>query len=166
VPSTFLQSTSRHSRCVCLLQLRCGSSSHSSLQDSLGVERPLSSTRIILPLLSSLTPVLPTHSGEKARFLSPQTAGFARDPPRMLRIDTNIEIMSSKEKPKKLLIFASDGKKYNFLCKMERKGDLRKDARLMEINSVVNRYVWSLRWSGWRLGVYGDALLQPARENQ
>jgi phosphatidylinositol kinase/protein kinase (PI-3 family) len=67
----------------------------------------------------------------------------------MLRIDTNIEIMSSKEKPKKLLIFAADGKKYNFLCKMERKGDLRKDARLMEINSVVNRYVrpsWGIRF--------------------
>lgn len=33
----------------------------------------------------------------------------------------------------------SDGRKYNFLCKHERCGDLRKDMRVMEFVSVVNR---------------------------
>lgn len=105
------------------------------VQDTLGVERPLSSTRLILPLLANLTPtMMGPNSGDQASF-----TGFSKDPVRMLRIDTNIEIMSSKEKPKKLTVYGSDGKKYNFLCKTERKGDLRKDARLMETNSLVNR---------------------------
>ena len=47
--------------------------------------------------------------------------------------------MTSKEKPKKLTIHASDGKRYNFLCKQERKGDLRKDARMMECAGLINR---------------------------
>lgn len=47
--------------------------------------------------------------------------------------------MPSKEKPKKVAMLGSDGLRYNFLCKIERKGDLRKDARMMEFNSMVNR---------------------------
>ncbi len=51
----------------------------------------------------------------------------------------------SKERPKKITAIGSDGNRYHFLCKMERKGDLRKDSRLMECCTVVNRYAaWSL----------------------
>ena len=38
-----------------------------------------------------------------------------------------------------MTVTASDGKRYHFLCKIERRGDLRKDARVMEFNSMVNR---------------------------
>lgn len=105
------------------------------------MERPLSAARIVLPLQSCLTPSLPNY---KTAFIEPdavseQSTGFAREPIRLLRFESNVDIMSSKERPKKLTAWASDGLKYNFLCKTERKGDLRKDARLMETNSLVNR---------------------------
>lgn len=48
-----------------------------------------------------------------------------------------IEIMQSVAKPRKLVITGSDRKEYRFLCKPL--DDLRKDNRLMEFDSLVNR---------------------------
>ncbi|KAG9049511.1 serine/threonine-protein kinase M1 [Tulasnella sp. UAMH 9824] len=48
-----------------------------------------------------------------------------------------IEIMKSLQKPRKLTVLGSDGAAYNFLCKP--KDDLRKDARLMDFNSIINK---------------------------
>ena len=48
-----------------------------------------------------------------------------------------IEIMNSLQKPRKITLIGSDGKRYIFLCKP--KDDLRKDGRLMEFNSMINR---------------------------
>ena len=45
--------------------------------------------------------------------------------------------MPSLQKPRKIGIEASNGEQYHFLCKP--KDDLRKDARLMDFNSVVNK---------------------------
>ena len=50
-----------------------------------------------------------------------------------------LEVLKSKEKPKKLSILGSDGRTYAFLCKKEIKGDMRKNSRMMEFNTVVNR---------------------------
>lgn len=43
--------------------------------------------------------------------------------------------MSSLQKPRKITVRGSDGRSYGFLCKP--KDDLRKDARLMEFNSMI-----------------------------
>ena len=55
------------------------------------------------------------------------------------------------QKPKKVVIIATDGKKYTIMCKPKVKypflylqsffhqDDLRKDCRLMEFNSVINK---------------------------
>ena len=48
-----------------------------------------------------------------------------------------IDVLSSMIRPKKLTVQGSDGKFYPFLCKP--KDDLRKDAKLMEFNSIVNK---------------------------
>ena len=45
--------------------------------------------------------------------------------------------MTSLQKPRKITVVGSDGKRYSFLCKA--KDDLRKDARLMEFNSIINK---------------------------
>lgn len=50
-----------------------------------------------------------------------------------------IEVLKSKERPKKLTVMGSDGRAYSFLCKKEIKGDMRKNSRMMECNTVVNR---------------------------
>jgi serine/threonine-protein kinase ATR len=50
-----------------------------------------------------------------------------------------LDVLKSKEKPKKLTMLGSDGATYSFLCKREVKGDMRKNSRMMEFASVVNR---------------------------
>ena len=49
------------------------------------------------------------------------------------------DVMQSKERPKKVKMLGSDGISYSFLCKREQHGDLRKDARMMEITTMVNK---------------------------
>lgn len=46
-------------------------------------------------------------------------------------------VLNSLQKPRKINIRGSDGKIYGLLCKP--KDDLRKDQRLMEFNSMINR---------------------------
>lgn len=46
---------------------------------------------------------------------------------------------SSKAKPKTLTLATTCGKTLKFLCKQEKDGDLRKDARMMEVNALLNR---------------------------
>lgn len=43
--------------------------------------------------------------------------------------------MNSLQKPRKISVWGSDGQIYAFLCKPT--DDLRKDARLMEFNSMI-----------------------------
>lgn len=52
-----------------------------------------------------------------------------------------IEIMKSLAKPRKITIQGSDGKVYMFLGKP--KDDLRKDARLMDFNAIINKLLKS-----------------------
>ena len=48
-------------------------------------------------------------------------------------------VMHSKARPKKISLLTTSGETASYLCKQEKNGDLRKDARLMEFNTVVNR---------------------------
>ncbi|TPX55724.1 hypothetical protein PhCBS80983_g05098 [Powellomyces hirtus] len=50
---------------------------------------------------------------------------------------THVDVMMSLQQPRKLTMIGSDGRDYVFLCKP--KDDMRKDCRLMEFNSVINR---------------------------
>jgi len=81
--------------------------------------------------------------------------------PRMRGFSPQVIVMSSKAKPKKLTAFAipagqrhkklnfpgksgnlpqpSDAGEMHFLVKQEAKGDLRKDARVQDLNNVINR---------------------------
>ncbi|KAJ2909348.1 hypothetical protein GGI21_001973, partial [Coemansia aciculifera] len=61
---------------------------------------------------------------------------FSSDLPTIAKFAEEIEIMSSLQRPKKITMVGSDGRSYSFLCKP--KDDLRKDARLMEFNSMIN----------------------------
>lgn len=45
--------------------------------------------------------------------------------------------MPSLQKPRKISVKGNDGNVYHFLCKP--KDDLRKDARLMDFNSIINK---------------------------
>lgn len=54
-------------------------------------------------------------------------------------MSSSIDIFASKERPKKLIFRNEKGEEFFFLCKQEKKGDLRKDLRVMEYISIVNR---------------------------
>ncbi|GBG33462.1 Serine/threonine-protein kinase ATR [Hondaea fermentalgiana] len=64
---------------------------------------------------------------------------FGRQCPMMFQLHEIADIMSSKAAPKKIKVYGHNKESYNFLCKNEERGDLRKDARMMEFNTVVNR---------------------------
>jgi serine/threonine-protein kinase ATR len=55
----------------------------------------------------------------------------------MIAFEDEVEIMNSMQKPRKITVKGSDGLRYPFLVKP--KDDLRKDARLMEFNSIINK---------------------------
>lgn len=92
---------------------------------------------------------------------------FPRDVPRMRAFSSKIGVMSSKAKPKRIRAYAvpasykppsqSRGKsrqqsddigEIHFLVKQEAKGDLRKDARVQDLNNVINRLMASTEESG------------------
>ncbi|KAI8902434.1 hypothetical protein BC833DRAFT_639508 [Globomyces pollinis-pini] len=87
---------------------------------------------MIVPLQSSLTVTLPTGS-----YSASSHKPFANDLPRIIGFKDEIEIVTSLQRPKKITMIGSNGHNYIFLCKPE--DDLRKDSRLMEFNSIVNR---------------------------
>jgi len=91
---------------------------------------------------------------------------FPRQVPRMRTFADAISVMGSKARPKKLKAFvipadsalrtrsylgSEDGKRnedidigdVHFLVKQEAKGDLRKDARVQDLNNVINRLIAS-----------------------
>ena len=64
---------------------------------------------------------------------------FPRGNIRISKFHEQAVVMSSKARPKKMTLDTTQGETVNYLCKQEKNGDLRKDARLMEFNAVVNR---------------------------
>ncbi|OCF42201.1 serine/threonine-protein kinase ATR [Kwoniella heveanensis CBS 569] len=93
-------------------------------------------TRMILPLQDALTCVLPT-TADTVLSHNP----FPTKPIEIAGFDDRVDVMPSLQKPKKLVFIGSDGKKYPFLCKPH--DDLRKDARLMDLNSMINKLLKS-----------------------
>uniref|UniRef100_A0A7S1BX17 non-specific serine/threonine protein kinase n=1 Tax=Corethron hystrix TaxID=216773 RepID=A0A7S1BX17_9STRA len=81
---------------------------------------------------------------------------FPKQVPRMRAFHKDIQLMSSKARPKRITVFAvqpeyadtpaasyelsnQDVGEIHFLLKQEAKGDLRKDARVQDLNNVINR---------------------------
>ena len=52
-------------------------------------------------------------------------------------VEDNITLLPSLQQPRKVTIVGSDGKRYIFLCKP--KDDLRRDSRVMEFTSLMNK---------------------------
>lgn len=91
---------------------------------------------IIMPLQQSLTVNLPTYEMNLTDSLTSNIFS-ATDLPTISGIADEAEILSSLQKPKKIVLLGSDGIEHPFLCKP--KDDLRKDARMMEFNAMINR---------------------------
>lgn len=94
-------------------------------------------TRILLPIQAALTTILPT-SGLAPR--DEHHVAFSSSAQIYIKaFSDKADVMMTKEKPKRIEILGTDGQLYSFLCKREKSGDLRKDARMMEFNSMINK---------------------------
>lgn len=104
-------------------------------------------SKMIMPLQDALTCALPTspdqvHTHNPFPQMAVEIQGkLFFESTLTADIHDRIEIMPSLQKPKKLVFIGSDGKRYPFLCKPH--DDLRKDARLMDFNSMINKLLKS-----------------------
>ncbi|XP_029885145.1 serine/threonine-protein kinase ATR isoform X1 [Aquila chrysaetos chrysaetos] len=89
-------------------------------------------SEILIPLQSVMIPTLPSIPGTHANH-DPFPGCWAY----IAGFDDTVEILASLQKPKKITLKGSDGKSYIMMCKP--KDDLRKDCRLMEFNSLINK---------------------------
>jgi len=92
----------------------------------------LGRSRLLIPLQESLNANLPPNSSSGS-----EHQPFALNAPLFEKFFDEIEIMRSLAKPRKITIMGSDGQVYMFLGKP--KDDLRKDARLMDFNAMINK---------------------------
>ncbi|KZV76007.1 hypothetical protein PENSPDRAFT_570505 [Peniophora sp. CONT] len=93
----------------------------------------LAPSRLILPLQESLVASLPPASSERDSAHKP----FPTICPTFAQFHDDIDVMRSLARPRKITILGSDGIDYMFLGKP--KDDLRKDARLMDFNALINK---------------------------
>ncbi|CAM8907066.1 unnamed protein product [Rhodiola kirilowii] len=95
-----------------------------------------------LALLSSSDVPMPGHEkhiaiAESDRSLNPSLQGIVT----VASFSDNITILSTKTKPKKIVILGSDGERYTYLLKGRE--DLRLDARIMQLLQAVNGFLRS-----------------------
>nr|CCA21743.1 phosphatidylinositol kinase (PIKL4) putative [Albugo laibachii Nc14] len=89
-------------------------------------------TKVLLPIQANLT----------ASFLNTkQWDASSERKIYIIAFADKADVLMTKEKPKRIEILASDGHYYPFLCKREKTGDLRKDARMMEFNNMINKFL-------------------------
>ncbi|KAK4437595.1 Serine/threonine-protein kinase ATR [Sesamum alatum] len=91
---------------------------------------------IIMPSQESLTVNLPSYDVNLTGSGTSDIFSYS-DLPTITGIADEAEILSSLQRPKKIILMGSDGSERPFLCKP--KDDLRKDARMMEFNAMINR---------------------------
>ena len=102
-------------------------------------------------MLAVTLPSVPDTVKTHCAFPSHQPTIFSKSNPLLLcalaagqltcvvEIEEEADVMNSLQKPRKIKIRGTDGRLYGFLCKP--KDDLRKDARLMEFNNMINRFL-------------------------
>jgi serine/threonine-protein kinase ATR len=92
--------------------------------------------RVMIPTMLSLTPALPppglNHTSAADRGWRP----FG-EPVTIIALQDEVQMMTSLQKPKRIVLIGSDGSEYPYLAKP--KDDLRKDCRMMEAAGVMNR---------------------------
>lgn len=101
-----------------------------------GLLEVAATSELLLPLQSSMTVLLPSN-----HLISEVHRPFPLNLPTIQTFEDTIEVMNSLQKPRKVMILGNDGSRYPFLCKP--KDDLRKDARLMEFDSMINKLLLS-----------------------
>ena len=107
---------------------------HVSLSKNLGFNHKLAPCLLVVPIEANLLPNLPAGNDSKSiRLHNP----FPQDATTINAFMDDVLVLSSLQRPRKINVRGSDGRSYGLLCKP--KDDLRKDQRLMEFNTMINR---------------------------
>ncbi|KAH9578752.1 UME domain [Trypanosoma melophagium] len=96
------------------------------------IQEMLPKAGIILPIMVNLFPNAIGVSNSKEVFLG--TATFHS-------FGSRVDIMSSLQKPKRIVVISNEGNRVSFLCKS--RDEPRKDMRMMEIASLMNTFFLS-----------------------
>lgn len=89
-------------------------------------------TQVMIPIQKSLTATLPP-AGTNPTDHRPFPTSIAT----LFELQDAVQVLASLQRPKKLTMIGSDREEYGFLCKP--KDDLRKDLRMMEFTTMLNR---------------------------
>jgi serine/threonine-protein kinase ATR len=113
-----------------------GKISKVSLSRDLGFNHKIAPSRLVVPVETCLMPSIPTSYD--SAYLNSFRA-FDKEPITISLFQDEALVLSSLQKPRKLSIRGSDGEIYGVLAKP--KDDLRKDQRLMEFSTMINRFL-------------------------
>ena len=96
--------------------------------------------RFMVPMQGILTAIPRSAIQEESNEKSVSSiSGITLTEMYMKNFDEIVDVASSKAKPKTVYLTTVCGNTIKFLCKQEKNGDLRKDSRMMEFNTAVNR---------------------------
>ena len=113
-----------------------GKATQISLTKDLGFIHKTAPCKLVVPLESTLAISLPTGTEDVDMR---RHRAFSKDTVTISAFMDNVLVLNSLQKPRKITIRGSDGHLYALLCKP--KDDLRKDQRLMEFNTMINRFL-------------------------
>ena len=104
--------------------------------------RRLAPCDVMVPNQTQLAPTLPPPRARNAANPNhvptvSEWNAFPDDVVTIAEFEDDVPVLSSLQKPKKLTVLGSDGTSQSFLCKP--KDDLRKDLRMMEFTTMLNR---------------------------
>lgn len=116
-----------------LARFRPADKNEQNMESTIG--RGLDLTKFLVPTQQTLM-----HVSPQAHSANPTSLAYhASEDDYIVRFRSQVKIQLSKARPKTVVIDTSTGCSLKFLIKREKEGDLRKDARMMEFNAVVNR---------------------------
>ncbi|KAL0265042.1 serine/threonine-protein kinase M1 [Diplodia seriata] len=105
-----------------------------SLSKDMGFSHKLAPCGLVVPIETTLIASLPRNAEVVPKAYR---AAFSGNVITISSFSDDVLVLSSLQRPRKLIVRGSDGRAYGLLCKP--KDDLRKDQRLMEFNAMVNR---------------------------
>lgn len=107
-----------------------------SLAREFGFNHKIAPSRLVVPAESCLTPMIPPQNDVQTikTFKS-----FPANPVTITAFLDEALVLSSLQKPRRLSLRGSDGNIYMILAKP--KDDLRKDQRLLEFDTMINRFL-------------------------
>ena len=101
-----------------------------------GFNHKVAPCRLVIPLESTLVASLPVVTDN----INMKThKAFSKDTVTISTFLDDAQVLTSLQQPRKISVRGSDGRVYSLLCKP--KDDLRKDQRLLEFNSMINRFL-------------------------